>query len=233
MHSTIVSLVITLLTAVTLQAAQLHVLAWNQSISKRDLAIATGTKESKSEPVLGMHHLARSQPIKISLKAENLHIQVNDRSSAEGTPLTIPLNIPENITRPLILIIPDKESPAGIKPIIIDDSAANFKWGTFRFINVTSEALVFRYDKKNILVATGWKPVDVLPGGKGRNIAASFYLRKNLKSPPLYSSIWKHQDNLRQLVLIVPSKDKSRSLLDFKFITENRAVVEAPKPQTP
>lgn len=233
MNSISLSLLLTLLSAIAIQAAPLHALAWDQSISKRDLAVASGPDGKKSEPILNMHHLQRSSPIKYSANAKKLHLQVNDRTSEEGDPLTIPLNIPETITRPLILLLPDKDSPTGIKPLIIDDSIANFKWGTIRFINVTGEILVFRYDTKNKLIAPGWDPVDVAPGGKTRNFAAALYLRKDLKRPPLYSSIWKHRADLRQLVFIVPSKDKSRSIVDFKFIVENKAIVEAPKPKVP
>ncbi|MGJ8644322.1 MAG: hypothetical protein ACSHX9_13010 [Luteolibacter sp.] len=219
-----VVLLVTFLTAFTLQAASLHVLAWDQEIAGRELAIGSG---AKSAPIVGMHHFARSQPIKISENAEGLNLLVMDRETEEGKPLAIALKIPAGVTTPLLLILPDKESPAGIKPLILDDSAAKFRWGTTRLVNVTGEVLVFRYEKKNLLVPAGWDPVTVSPGGQTRNIGVSIYLRKDLKQPPLYSSIWKHDEELRQLVFIVPSKDVERGFVDFKFITENRAVVAA------
>lgn len=227
MRTNIVILLVTFLSTFTLQAASLHVLAWDQGIAKRELAIANRANGAKSAPIVGMHHFARSEPIKISNNTEGLHILVLDRESEEGEPLTIALKIPAGVTQPLLLLLPDKKSPTGIKPFILDDSTAKFRWGTTRLINVTGEALVFRYEKKNILVPNGWDPVTVAPGGETRNIGVSIYLRKNLKQPPLYSSIWKHRSDLRQLVFIVPSKDKERGFVDFKFITENQAVVAA------
>ena len=229
MSSTTVSILLTILSALSLHAAQLHVLAWDQAIAKRDLAITSGGKEAKSEPILSMHHLARSAPVKISTKSQSIQLQVNDRLSEDGKPLLVPIEIPEGVTRPLIIIISNKESPTGLKAMVINDDDSDFKWGTIRFVNVTGSTLVFRTEKKNTLLKSSWKPITVSPGGNTRNMGVAFYLRSNPKLPPLYSSIWKHRDDLRQLVFIVPSKDKSRSVVDFKFLTENRAVVEAPK----
>lgn len=229
MRTNTVILIITFLSAFTLQAASLHVLAWDQRIAKRELAIAYSANGAKSAPIVGMHHFARSEPIKISENTEGLHILVLDRESEDGKPLTVALKIPAGVSQPLLLLLPDKKSPTGIKPLVLDDGAAKFRWGTTRLINVTGEELVFRYEKKNILVPNGWDPVTVAPGGGTRNIGVSIYLRKNLKQPPLYSSIWKHRSDLRQLVFIIPSKDEGRGFVEFKFITENRAVVAAQK----
>lgn len=227
MRSTTLALLLSSLTTVTLQAAQLHVLAWNEAIADRKLAIAHGGGDKKSTPILRMHPFARSAPIKIPAAAENLRILVSDRSSEDGKPLHLPLEIPSSIKRPLILLLPDNQSTVGIKPLVLDDSLTNFRWGSLRMINVTGKPLVFRYDQNNVAIPAGWKPVVVTPGGKKRNMAVSIFLRENLKLPPLYSSIWKHREDLRQLVFIVPSKNKERGYVDFKFITENRAVVQA------
>jgi len=209
--------------ALPLEAVSMHVLAWDQKIAGRDLAIAYG---QKSEPILNMHHFARSSPIKIPAKSQNLHVVVSDRVTDEGHPLTLTFEIPAGITRPLLMLLPDK-SPAGIKALVLDDSISNFRWGSLRFINVTREDLIFRHEKKNTLIPTGWKPTSVSPGGESRNMGVSLYMRKDLKLPPLYSSIWKHREDLRQLVFIVPSTDKERGHIDFKFIVENKSAVEA------
>jgi len=221
------TLVCSILSVISAHAGPLHVLSWDQNISSRDLAIAFSAEGTDSKPILNMHHLKRSAPIKLPKRSNGIHILVNDKKTEEGNPLTVPFTIPEGVSNPLLLILPNKSDPSGLRPLVIDDSTSSFKWGSMRFINVTGEELVFRYDKKNILIAAGWKPVDLSVGGNKRNMATSFYLRKNLKRPPLYSSIWKHRNDLRKLIIIVPSKDTTRGILDFKFIVENRAVVEA------
>ena len=102
-----------------------------------------------------------------------------------------------------------------------------------RFVNVTGKDLIFRCEKKNSLIASGWKPTSVAPKGNNRNIDVSMYIRENRTATPLYSSIWQHHKDLRKLIIIVPSKDKSRGFLDFRFIVENRLAVQAEKKPVP
>ena len=220
---------LTCLTILPLQAVQMHVLAWDQNIAKRKLAIAYG---NKSVRIRDMHHFTRSKAVKISEQSANLRIIAEDRLSEEGTPLFLPIEIPANIKKPLLLVLPDKTDPIGVKTLCIEDSVENFKWGSIRFVNVTGEDLIFRHEKQNRLIPSGWKPTSVTPKGKNRNMGVSIYLRKNLKIPPLYSSIWRHRQDLRKLVIIVPSKDKSRGLIDFRFIVENRIAIQAERKTT-
>lgn len=224
MRTLLFSLLFSSFATLSIQARSLHVLAWDQNIAKRKLAIASG---SKSESIERMHHFSRSKAIKIPQESGTLKLVTEDRFAEDGKPLFLPLEIGPAIKSPLLLVIPDKKSPTGIKTLIIEDSMDNFEWGTMRFINVTGEDLVFRHEKKNKLIPSGWKPTDVAPKGKTRSIGVTFYLRKNLKLPPLYSSIWKHRPDLRKLVFIMPSKDKTRGLVAFKFIVQNKAAVAA------
>lgn len=213
-----------------LHATQMHVLAWDQNIAKRKLSIASGDRSTR---IVDMHHFARSKAIKVSTNSESLRVITEDRLSEEGKPLFLPLKISANIKKPLLLLLPDKSDPTGIKILVIEDSVENFKWGTMRFVNVTGKDLIFRCEKKNSLIASGWKPTSVAPKGNNRNIDVSMYIRENRTTAPLYSSIWQHHKDLRKLIIIVPSKDKSRGFLDFRFIVENRLAVQAEKKPVP
>jgi len=218
------ALVLTCLAILPLQARHLHVLAWDQNIAQRKLSIAIS---DKSERILRMHPFSRSKSITIPQESKALRLITEDRLSEEGKPLFLPLEISSSIKNPLLLVLPDKKNATGIKTLIIEDSADDFQWGTMRFINVTGEDLVFRHDQSNHLIPSGWKPTSVIPKGKTRNIRVSIYLRKNLKLPPLYSAIWKHRQDLRKLIFIMPSEDKTRGHVAFKFIIQNKAAVLA------
>lgn len=221
-------MLLTLLTSLPLQALQLRVLAWDQKVAQRKLSIAF---DNKSKAISGMHHFARSKPVTLPSSPENLRIKARDRQSKEGESLSLALKIPAGILNPLLLILPDENAPTGIKALVIEDSIKDFEWGTFRFINTTDEALVFQYEKESQVIPSDLKPVTVAPGGETRNMGVSIRLENKPKPPHLYSAIWKHRQDLRQLVIIVPSKDNAPGTAEFKFIVENKAVVEAQNKQ--
>lgn len=199
-------------------AGSLQVLAWDDDIAKRKFAIGVG---DKSVEVPYMHPSARTQAIEVPEKAANLSLIALDRPDGDGKPFAIPLKISENIKNPLAIIMPNEKSPTGARVIVIDDSQAGFKWGTIRLFNVSNKALAFRWDEKAVQFPPGWKPVDVSPGGKSRNMEVFLYLKEDLKKP-LYSSVWEHRSDMRQLVFLVPATDTSRGLVEFKFVNELR-----------
>jgi len=225
MSKSSLTLLFILLSCLQLQAIPIRVLAWDKNVAGRKLIIAHG---QNSQLVLGMHQFARSRAINVPKKSETLRLEDDSLPLVEGKKPSIPLVIPGDIIRPLLLVVPDKASPIGLKSIIVEDDPSKFLWGTTRFINATSQDLVFQYNKKNVLIPSGWKPTSVNPKGVNGNMAISLYSRKaGPKDGPIYSSIWKHLDVERQLVFIIPSKDKTRGKVDFKFITENRNAVQA------
>jgi len=205
------------------QAVSVHVLAWDNDIAARRLNISYGNRVA---PIEQMHPHARSAVIPIPAGSENIHLIVTDRLAEDGSPLTLPLAINPVMERVLILLTPDKAAPSGLKIIVLDDSLAGFKWGTMRIVNLTSKKLILNYDKKKALITNGWKPTTVAAGGDERNIAVKFYL--DPKSRPIYSSIWRHKDELRKLIFITPAngKEKERGPVKLKFINENRRVLE-------
>jgi len=163
------------------------VLAWDQTIAKREFSVTAGTR---STLVTDMHHLSRSKPINVSAKSENLRLTVNDRKDEEGNPLFIPLSIPEGATRVLLLLTPDKKSPTGIKSLVLNDSLTGFGWGAMRFLNLTNLNLALKAETKAIAIPPGWKPVTMNLKGDTRNFSSKIYRREDLNGKPLYSSIW-------------------------------------------
>jgi hypothetical protein len=90
---------------------------------------------------------------------------------------------------------------------------------------VTPKPLAFRWENEAKVVPTGWKPVDVSPGGKSRNMGVIIYLKEDLKKP-LYTAVWEHREDMRQLVLVIPNPDQSLGAIAFKFIPEIRIATE-------
>ncbi|MFC5051412.1 hypothetical protein ACFPK9_12430 [Rubritalea spongiae] len=219
MYKFITSVIFTCFFALPIQAVEMRVLAWDQNIAGRDLSIAYG---SKAEQITGMHHFARSAPIKVKADSESLRLQVNDRLSEKGKPLAVPIALGSSIKQPLLLLIPDKDDPSGIRTLVVEDNVEGFAWGSLRFINLTNEELVFRCDKKQKLIPAGWKPSSVQLGGAARNVGVALLLKKDLKGSKLYSAVWKHQMNERKLIFIIPSKDRSRGPVELKFIVEKQ-----------
>ncbi|MES2659568.1 MAG: hypothetical protein V4689_13200 [Verrucomicrobiota bacterium] len=199
-------------------AISFRVLPWDEETSERKLAIGSG----KDSVVIGyMHPAARSAPVKVPDATEGLRLIANDRKNDDGTPASVPLVLGEGIKNPLLLILPDAKSKAGVRAMILEDDRQTFKWGTIRLLNSTSEQLVFRWDKDARSIPPGWKPVDVEPGGKSRNVMVYLYQKENLKDP-LYSAVWEHRDDMRQLVFLVPNPDPAMGPVAFKFVSETR-----------
>ncbi|MGB6222815.1 hypothetical protein [Haloferula sp.] len=204
----------------------LTVLPWDDEISERELSVAYGTKIID---IGYLHPSARSKPLNIPSEALNLRLEVNDRKDAEGKPLALKINLPSNVKTPLLLLLPDEKSKAGLRTLVIEDDVSSFRWGTFRLINITPKPLVFRWDKQAKAVPPGWKPVTVDPEGKSRNIEVFLYLKDDLKKP-LYTAVWEHRSDMRQLVFMVPSSNAALGPVEFKTIPEIRIEEEAEAP---
>ncbi|MEP4076359.1 hypothetical protein [Haloferula sp.] len=202
----------------------LRVLPWDEQVAERKLSIVHG---STVEDIGYLHPGARSKAIKIPADAVGLRLDVNDRKGADGKPLPVKLRVPAGLKTALLLILPDEKSKAGVRGLIIEDDVSSFQWGTIRLINVTPKPVVFRWDKKAKTIAPGWKPVSISPGGKSRNLEVFLYLKDDLKKP-LYSSIWEHRSNMRQLVFMVPSSNTALGPVEFKIVPELRIEEEAP-----
>lgn len=207
----------------------LKIIPWDDAVAKRKLAITHGDKMIN---IGYLHPAARSKPISIPQAAENLRLVTPDNKDENGKPLGVRIKIPAAISNPLMLLVPDKKSIIGLRPLFIEDSKSAFGWGTFRIINVSSQPLVFRWDKKGKVIPSGWKPVNITPGGKTRNMEIFLYLQAKPKEP-IYTAVWEHRNDMRQLVFVVPSSDVATGPYQFKFVPELRLPEPANTPGTP
>ena len=211
-------------TCLSALAIPISVLPWDQETAARKFQIAYG----KEVVEIGyLHPAARSVPIRIPNNAEGLRLIATDRKNADGTPAAVPLILPEGIKNPLLLILPDQTAITGVRTLILEDDLQSFKWGTIRLLNATSVSLVFRCDKDLRALPPGWKPIDVDPGGRTRNMEILLYLKENLRQP-VYSSVWEHREDKRQLVFVVPSPDHTLGDVAFKIVPEIRLPSEVP-----
>ena len=216
MKTILPTLTLLLAAVAPVQAITLRVLAWNDTVAEREFVVTHG---KTSMEVGYLHPAARSQPLTLPGDVADLRLVASDRTNAEGKPLAMPLKLPTGIKKPLLLLLPDTKSTLGVRPHIIEDDESSFRWGTIHLINVSKESLVFRWDNQARAMPPGWKPVTAAPGGKSRNMEVLLYRKDDLKNP-IYSSVWEHRNDMRQLVFVVPSSDAATGPFEFKFIPE-------------
>jgi hypothetical protein len=211
----------------SLHGVPLRVLAWDDTVAARQLAIANG-KEAKE--IKDLHPLSRSATFNVTGGDTPPMLQALDKKDAKGVPAADPLVIPSSVKHPLALLMPDAKTATGIRPIILEDDPAGFQWGTIRLINATGKDLLFKAEAKVVALAAGWTPVNVSPGGNRRNMEVLLALKDQPKNV-LFSAVWEYRDDQRQLVFVIPNKDPGESPVDFKFILESKVDAEAAQQQ--
>ena len=208
----------------SLKAVPLKVLAWNDEVAARELAIShsKGTEELRD-----LHPSQRSKVYQVVPGEGATAVLVAlDRKDAEGKPATSEIKITGGVRKPLLILLPDTKAASGLRLLVMDDDLAGFNWGSIRLINTTGKPLVFKWDKNLMAIPAGWKPVQVKPGGADRNMQVQLF-RRDQADPPLYASVWEHRDTYRNLVFIVPNEDPRLGAVAFKFLVEDRRVVES------
>jgi hypothetical protein len=143
----------------------------------------------------------------------------------DAKPIELTCPIPETVEKPLIVLLPDKVHPSGIRVIVVDDNPDGFRWGTFRFLNATPKELVVQLEKKAVKVPIGWKPVDIDLGGETRGIGARIALSESIEVP-LYSAVWEYKADIRTLCFLVPGDDPRLSPVAFKAIPEDKIMLQ-------
>lgn len=211
-------------------APPVRVLAWDQEVAARPLALVSG--DSVVE-IVDMHPEKRTATFR--LKGDGpLRLRALDRKDAEGKPLERACAIPETVTRPLLVLMPDKADPTGLRVFVFNDDPAGFRWGSYRFLNATPKELVVQLEKKAVKVPAGWKPVDLDLGGETRGVGARVALADQLEKP-IYSAVWEYDTGIRTICFIVPSTDPRLGVLNMKAIPEDKRTLEleekaAPRP---
>lgn len=223
-------LYVTLAAAPLMAASPPRVLAWDEEIAGRKLAFVAGKELIKLE---GLSSLRRTPPL--ALKAAGPYqIRALDKAPGpDAKPIELACPIPETVEKPLIVLLPDKVHPTGLRVIVVDDNPAGFRWGSYRFLNATPKELIVQLEKKAVKVPTGWKPIDLDLGGETRGIGARIALSESIEVP-LYSAVWEYNTNIRTLCFLVPGDDPRLSPVAFKAIPEDKIMLqlEAKEQQT-
>lgn len=199
-------------------AAQLRVLAWDDAVAARRLALVSG---DDAREITGMHPLKRTAAIRLKGEAPFAIRVLDGKPGPDGKPLERAFGIAENVKSPLLVILPDESHPTGVRLLVVDDNQEGFKWGAYRFINATPRALVVQMEKTARRVPPGWKPVDIDLGGETRGVGARISLSDKIEEP-LYSAVWEYNTDVRTLCFLVPGTDTRTSPVDFKAIPEDK-----------
>jgi|GEM_PF-1238446 len=219
----IVRCALALVSATTLaHAAPLRALAWDEDIAARDLALVSGALSAKLQD---LHPTKRTGPLPVKRSAAMFIRALDKPALPDNQPCQIACNVPESLTHPLIVLLPDDDHPTGLRILVVDDNPAGFKWGSHRFINTTPKPLLIRLENRVVNIPSGWKPVDVSLEGGTRGIPVLIALEED-SDKPLYSAVWEHNTDVRTLCFLVPGTDARESPVAFKSIPEDRLVLE-------
>ena len=214
---------ITLLLNQSLHAIPLRVLAWDDDIAARKLAI---TDAKGLVTIEAMHPSKRTQAYQVTAGEKPVTIQAIDRTDKDGKPAASAIIIPQGTKQALLVLLPDAKAATGLRLHVLEDDVAAFPWGGFKFINACGQKLAFVYEKTGIALPVSWNPVLVNPGGANRNMEIQLFLFAQPKRP-IYSAVWEQQQDLRTLIFIVPGADPRLGPVAMKMISEDRRVEEA------
>lgn len=213
----------TLMLSQWLHAIPLRVLAWDDEIAARKLAIAT----SKGiVPIEGLHPAKRTKEYQVTGGEQPVTVQALDKIDKDGKPIASAVIIPKGTKQALLLLLPDANADTGLRLFVLEDDVATFPWGGIRFINACGRKLVFVYEKKAITLPVSWTPVLANPGGTNRNMETQLFLVEQPERP-IYSAVWEQQQDVRTLISIVPGTDPRLGPVAMKMISEDRRVEEA------
>jgi hypothetical protein len=206
-----------------LQAIPLRVLAWDDAIAARKLALVNAGGLVTIE---AMHPSKRTKAYQVSAGEKPVTIQALDKTGDDGKPAVSAIVLPQGIKHPLLVLLPDAKSATGLHLLVLEDDVQNFAWGDIRFINACGKKLAFIYEKKIVPLPVSWTPVEVHPGGSNRNMETQLCLFDQLQSP-IYSAVWEQQQNARTLIFIVPGEDPRLGPVAMKMISEDRRIIAA------
>jgi hypothetical protein len=220
------------------QSMEVRFLAWDDTISARNLAVRQGETVT---PVDHLHALQRSRPVRVSLNTDAGQIPMlldldrlpghESPSEPAGQIPRIPLSLPTAAQHALVLVLPDPSHPLGLKTLAFADDLDGFEWGSFRVINTTRRALILLTQDQKIEIPPDWAPTD-FHLSEDRNLPVIIAIEDPEKEfTVIYSTIWMPNPQARRLVFIVPSEDPRLGVIALKIVTEYpRLPAESPDP---
>ena len=207
----------------SLEAIPIRVLAWDSDIAARRLAFG----DSKGSTVIEeMHPSKRTKAYQVGGGEKPLVIEALDRKDPAGKPCTSEVSVPEGVTQPLLVILPDPKATTGVRLFVLEDNTSNFAWGSSRLINATGKAMVMVCEKKIVALPAAWVPVDCAPGGATRNMEVQLFFHDQPERA-FYSAIWEHSTDQRMLVFLIPGADARLGPVAMKAIPEDRRQIAA------
>lgn len=196
----------------------LRFLAWDDEVADRELGLVM---RSGLRQIEGLHPLQRSQPLPFRSDQTQIQVAIFDRADDEGEPLKLNVRLPVNAKNPLVVLLPDENAPTGLRGHSFDEPVEAFPWGAFRIINLTGRDLVLASPGRAVELPAGWSPVEfVLSGGASQPV--SFALAEE-PDTPVYSSIWRREEDMRRLVILLPGHDIRLGALALKVVPEFRS----------
>jgi hypothetical protein len=205
------------LSIVAVEAVELRILAWDDAVSKRPLALVSGGKPIE---ITDLHPLKRSKHYPGPSKDAPITIRALDRPLKEGTQTEeVTCKVGPDVLNPLLILLPDPKAPGGLRGLVVEDNPSSFKWGTMRFLNASGGDVVVQCERKAVRVPAGWNPVDISPGGDSRNVGIRIALASSIEKPA-YTSVWEHQSDTRSVVFILRGGDSRLGTLTLKVIPE-------------
>jgi hypothetical protein len=203
-------------------AVPVRVLAWDDNVAARKLSIssAKGTVE-----ILDMHPFERTAPVEVTLSGDTpAALLAIDRRGKDGQPVFSPLEIPEGMKAPLLLLLPDKKSPTGVRQLAVEENLTDFPWGTVRFINMTGTGLVFRSGKTLLAIPGSLVATDFKPAVDSPRMGVEFFLADRPEQR-IFTSVWEYRSEFRNLVFIASNDNARGAPISFKTIIEDRRAV--------
>lgn len=200
------------------QAATIRFLAMNEEVAGRKF----GIQDSKNLTELKDLTLKkRSKAYSCNTAGKPPMLVALDRERPNGKPAGVEITLAPDMKSPLVLILAEPDSPAGMRVIVIEDGEAGFPWGSLRFVNTADKPLMIRCEKETKAVAASFATVDIAPGGEARNIGVQVF-SETAPDTVLYSAVWEHDPNLRKLIFIVPAADHASKELTLEIIPQDK-----------
>ena len=207
-----------------LHAMPIKFLPWDHDIAARKIAFSNGKDVAE---IQNLHPEKRSRAVTWAGGEVPPALVALDRTSPDGKPVTVPIRILAGMKTPLVLILPDRAAPSGLRCHVLEDDSSNFAWGALRFLNATGQEMLVRQDKAVKPLPPSWQPLDIHPGGDKRNIGIQMAAKADLQTI-VFSAVWEHDPEIRKLIIVIPGTEAQSTGVNLKIIPEDRRSAASP-----
>ena len=200
------------------QAASIRFLAMNEEVAARKIGIQNGKRLTELKD---LNPKKRSKAYSCTTGDKPPMLVALDRERPNGKPAGVEIILAADIKSPLVVILAEPDSPAGMRVIVIEDGEAGFPWGSLRFVNTADKPLMIRCEKETKAIPASFATIDIALGGEARNIGLQVF-SETLPDAVLFSAVWEHDPNLRKLIFIVPAADPASKELTLEIIPQDK-----------